>query len=238
VIRQALQGFRPFQALTEGLALGEDATTATRKAALTLRLKGRDAERLAILLRWGVDLGILQDGGGGIRLAPEIQPSVRPGPPTLSAEDLESEARARLYNARRLGREANNYLDETDRKLLADALLSYEAKPRDSVEHTGQALEDFLRELASDKGLAAEAGKLNGIGQLVNLLYTKGVIHSHHQKLADAVATARNAAAHRKDKKTMTPWMITPLAAFSSHSVALTVIRSIHQFITSGRQVL
>jgi hypothetical protein len=129
-------------------------------------------------------------------------------------------------------------LDETDRKLLADALLAYVAKPRDSVEKAGQAVEDFLREVAGDQGLASDAGKLNGIGQLANLLHTKGVIHNHHQKLADAVSTARNAAAHRKDKKTMTPWTITPLAAFTAYSTALTVIRSVHQYTTSGRQVL
>lgn len=238
VIRQALQGYRPFETLCEGLALGEDAQTASRKAALTLGLSSQGSERLAILLRWGVDLGILEDGDDGLSLAPEVRPSQAAGAPILSSADLESEAQARLYNARQLGREANNYLDETDRKLLADALLTYDAKPRDSVESTGQAVEDFLREIAGDRGLAGEAGKLNGIGQLTNLLHTRGVIHNHHQKLGDAVSTARNASAHRKDKKTMTPWTITPLAAFSAHSTALAVIRSIHKYTTSGRQVL
>jgi hypothetical protein len=238
VIRHALQGSRPFEALCEGLALGEDAATASRKAALALGLDGVASERLAILLRWGVDLGILEDSDDGLRLRPELQVSAVPGTPLLSTADLESEARARLYNARQLGRVANNYLDETDRKLLADALLAYVAKPRDSVEKAGQAVEDFLREVAGDQGLASDAGKLNGIGQLANLLHTKGVIHNHHQKLADAVSTARNAAAHRKDKKTMTPWTITPLAAFTAYSTALTVIRSVHQYTTSGRQVL
>src|SRR5450830_1245275 len=36
VIRQALQSFRPFETLCEGLALGEDAATASRRASLTL----------------------------------------------------------------------------------------------------------------------------------------------------------------------------------------------------------
>jgi hypothetical protein len=180
----------------------------------------------------------VEDRDDGLRLAREVQPSVKPGAPILSAGDIESEARARLYNAGQLGRDANNYMDETDRKLLADALLAHDAKPRDSVEYTGQALEDFLREVADDKGLAAEAGKLNGTGQLANLLHTKGVIHNHQQKLADAVSTIRNAAAHRKDKRTMTPWAITPLTAFSTHSTALAVIRSVHEYTTSGRQML
>lgn len=238
VIRHALQGFRPFEALCEGLAIGEDAATASRKAALALGLNDVSSKRLAILLRWGADLGILEDGDDGLLLRPELKPGALPGAPFLTAADLESEARARLYDASHLGRDANNYMDETDRKLLADALLAYDTQPRDSVENTGQAVEDFLREVAGDKGLVSEAGKLNGIGQLANLLHTKGVIHSHHQKLADAVSTMRNAAAHRKDKKTMTPWTITPLAAFSVHSTALTAIRSIHKYVTSGGQIL
>ena len=238
VIRHALQGFRPFEALCEGLALGEDAATASRKAALALGLDAASSEKLAILLRWGADLGILEHGDDGLRLRPELQASAALGVPLLSVADLESEAGARLYNARQLGRDANSYLDEIDRKLLADALLAYDIKPRDSVENTGQAVEDFLREIAGNNGLASEAGKLNGIGQLANLLYSKAVIHNHHQKLADAVSTMRNASAHRKDKKTMTPWTITPLAAFSVHSTALTAIHSIHQHTTSGRQIL
>ena len=39
----------------------------------------------------------------------------------------------RLYNARSLGRDANNYLDETDRELLAAGLLTHETNPRKSV---------------------------------------------------------------------------------------------------------
>jgi hypothetical protein len=238
VLRRALQGFRPFEMLAEGLALGENSATAARKAALLLDIDDRHMERLDVLLGWGADLGILTNGDGGYKLAAELQPSAIEEVGGISTADVESEAKARLYNARRLGRDANNYLDEVDRQLLADALLEHETKPRKSVEDSGQALEDFFRELAADNGLDADAKKMNGAGQLANLLYTKGLIHSHHQKLADAVSTPRNATAHKKDKKTLTPWEITPPGAFSAQSMTLTVIRSIYEYTANRKQTI
>jgi hypothetical protein len=238
VLRRALQGFRPFETLTEGLALGENEMTATRKAALLLDIDDRHVERLDVLLGWGADLGILSNGDSGYKLAAELEPSAIDEVGGVSSEDVESEAKARLYNAQRLGRHANNYLDEVDRQLLADALLEHETRPRKSVEDSGQALEDFLRELADDNDLAAAAKKTNGAGQLANLLYTNGLIHSHHQKLVDAVSTPRNATAHKKDKKTLAPWEITSLGAFSTHSMTLTVIRSIYEYTTNRKQTI
>jgi hypothetical protein len=238
VLRRALQGFRPFETLVEGLVLGESATTASRKTALLLDIDPRHASRLDVLFSWGVDLGILTNGEGGYKLAVELQSAAVEEIGGISADNVESEAKARLYNARRLGRDANNYLDEVDRQLLADALLEHDASPRQSVEDSSQALEDFLRELASDNGLATEAKKANGAGQLANLLYTRGLIHSHHQKLADAVSAPRNATAHKKDKKTLTPWEITPLGAISAHSMTLAVIRSIYEYTSNRKQTI
>lgn len=238
ILRRALLGFRPFEVLSEGLALGENAPTAARKAALLLDVDDRHTERFDVLLGWGADLGILTNGDGSYKLTAELRTSAIEKVGGISTEDVESEAKARLYNARRLGRDAHNYLDEVDRQLLADALLEHDSTPRKSVEDSGQALEDFLRELADDNGLAAEAKKANGAGQLASLLYAKGLIHSHQQKLVDAVSTLRNATAHKKDKKTLTPWEITPLGAFSAHSMALTVIRSIYESIVNRKQTI
>ncbi len=238
VLRRALQGFRPFEMLVEGLALGEDSATAARKAALLLGIDNGMVERLDVLLGWGADLGILERAGSGFKLVAELRTTAVEEVGGISSDDVESEAKARLYNAKRLGRSAHNYLDEVDRELLAQALLEHEGSPRKSVEDSGQAFEDFLREVAVKHGLSAEAKKANGAGQLANLLYSKGVIHTHHQKLADAISTPRNATAHRKDKKTMTPWEITALGAFSTHSMTLAVIRSIHEYTVNRKQTL
>lgn len=238
VLRRALLGLRPFEALVEGIALGEPEHDAIRKARLLLGLPESDANKLEALLRYGDDLGIIERRDGRVTLASEFEPAADGGFVPLSTEDIESEARARLFNARTLGRDANNYLDEVDRGLLAEALLNHTSDPRKAVELAGQALEDFLRHVAADGGLAAEAKKSSGAGQLANVLHSKGVMHNHHQKLVDAVSTVRNATAHRKDKKTLTTWELSSFGAFSAVAMAMTAIRSIHEYTSRGRQTI
>jgi hypothetical protein len=238
VIRRSVLGFRPFETLVEGLALGEAEDVAIRKTLMLLGLPNSEAPKLRTLLRWASDLGIVEFRDGKPRLIDELAVENVDELGALSGADVESEAKARLFNARRLGRDANNYLDEVDRGLLADALLKYESDARRSIEAAGQALEDFLRHVSTDRGLDSEAKKASGAGQLSNLLYTRGVIHSHQQKMVDAIATVRNATAHRKDKKTLTPWELTSFGAFSAISMTLTTIRSIHHYVQKGRQTI
>ncbi len=234
VLRRALQSYRPFEALCEGLALGESSRDAVRKAALLLGLGNGAVDKFDVLIRLGRDLGILQVDGKDVTLAAKLVPAEASDLLVLKPQDVESEAKARLFNARWLGRTANNLLDEVDRRLLCDALLKYQTDPRGSVHSSGQALEDFLREIASSKGYAAEAKKASGAGQLATLLVSKGLIRSHHQKLVEAVSTARNATSHRKDKKTLTPWEITDYCAFAVLAQVLTAIRSIGEYVTTG----
>ena len=238
LIRRGLLGYRPFEMLVEGLALGEEPDVAIRKTLRLLELPQSDAPKLRTLLRWGEDLGILESENGRVKLIAELEPDAVEAVGSLAPGDVESEAKARLFNARRLGREANNYLDETDRALLADALLKHESDPRGSIDSSGQALEDFLREVAGDKGLGQQAGKLNGAGQLADMLRVNAAIHSHHQKMVEGAATLRNATAHRKDKKTLAPWELTPGGAFAAHAMTLTAIRSIHYYAKNGRQTI
>jgi hypothetical protein len=238
IIRRALLGYRAFELLIEGIALGETKRDAIRKTLLLLGLPDTDAPKLEMLLRWGSDLCIIEFVEGEPRLVAELTIERADELGALSPEDVESEAKARLFNARRLGRDANNYLDDVDRGLLADALLKHESDARKSVDASGQALEDFLRHVADEEGLATEAKKQSGAAQLANLLHTKNVIHNHHQKMVDAAATIRNATAHRKDKKTLAPWEVTPFGAFSTLSMTLTAIRSIHQYVKNRRQTI
>jgi hypothetical protein len=238
IIRRALLGFRPFEVLIEGIALGESRDDATRKTLLLLDLPESDASKLDLLLRWASDLGIIEAANGEPRLVAELSVERTDELGALTPEDVESEAKARLFNARRLGRNATNYLDEVDRGLLADALLTHESDPRKSIDASGQAIEDFLRHVADERELETEAKKKSGAGQLANLLYTKGVIHNHHQKMVDAAATIRNATAHRKDRKTLAPWELTAFGAFTALSMTLTAIRSIHMYITNGNQTI
>jgi len=64
------------------------------------------------------------------------------------------------------------------------------------------------------------------------------MILSHHVKLIESVSTVRNAKAHSKDKKTLTPWEITEFGAFWTCAGALVAIRSIFEFTRGGAQTI
>jgi hypothetical protein len=238
LLRQALIVYRPFELLCEGLALGEHRNDAVRKATVLLGIDDREWSKYPLLEKWGVELGLLEvDAVKGLRLAAAVLPSASPGP-ILRAADTESVMKARLWIAARIGRDAFNFIEEQDRTLLATAVHTIQTDPPDSVEKSGQALENFLREVASSRGLAVEAAKMNGAGQLASFLISKGLIHSHQQKLVDAVSSLRNAKAHHKDKKTLAPWKITDHGALAAVITSLTAIHSIYQSLENGNQIL
>jgi hypothetical protein len=235
VLRRALHNYRCFELVCEGLVLGESIETAARKAAvLDPESKAKDYE---ILFRWAVDLGIFEQAESGLALAEDLGSGSRP-PAVLGMQEVVSEATARLFTARVLGREAHHRLDETDRQLLASAIMLHRTRPREAAEHAGQAVEDFLRELSVERGFTAEATKCNGAMQLSSMLVSKGVLHSHLQKLVEAASTVRNAKAHRKDKRTLAPWTITEFGALSTAMTALTAIRAINAYVYEGKQEL
>jgi hypothetical protein len=224
--------------MCEGIALGEPIEDAIRKASVLLQIPPEDRHRFQILQNWGLELLLLEEKNGGVGLAPEIAPSSLPPTMFIKPSDVESEAKARLYVATRIGRDAYNGLDEKNRSLLAEALLVINVSPSDAVEKAGQAVENYLREVCGQQGFAADAAKLNGGSQLASLLVSKGLIHSHQVKLVDSVSMLRNAKAHHKDKKTLMPWHIGEEGALASFFSAATVIKSIDAFITTGNQVL
>jgi hypothetical protein len=190
-------------------------------------------------MKWGRELGILTQDNENTKLTIDIESiSSSAEMPIITKEDVESEVKARLYVSLKLGRELYNILAENERALLAQAVLKFISDPEEAIEKSGQALENFLRETASMKGLSKEASKLNGASQLGNLLSSRGLIHSHHQKTIDVVSMLRNAKVHNKDKSTLTPWELTTLAAFSSLLVTLLTLKSLHEYMQNGRQVL
>ncbi len=237
LFRASLLAYRPFECICEGLLAGETLDQAMRHAAVALRLDDRAQENMALLLRWGMELSLLGEGAQGTYLSPDLQGRVH-SHAALPVGAITSSAEARLYVSTLLGRDAFDQLDETDRSLLVTGVVECDDSPANSVEASGQALEDYLRELCMAKGLGNEAVKLSGAGQLAGLLRQHNLIHAHHVKLVDLAATLRNAKAHRKDKQTVAPWSISSLGARTAFGAATLAIRSIHEWITRGGQCL
>lgn len=237
-IRSALLAYRPLEMLCEGLVAGESISESTRHTAVALGLDSKGESYLDLLTQWGIEFGILTlTDDGTVFLAEDLQSTVK-AHAAMPIETATSNVEARLYVSTILGRDAFDELDEVDRHLFARAVVKCDTDPADSVEASGQALEDYLRELCGNNGLSKEASALNGAGQLANLLRKQDLIHPHHLKLVDAVSMMRNAKAHKKDKKTVAPWTVTAIGARTTFGAAAISIKSIHEWVTHKRQVL
>jgi hypothetical protein len=238
ILAKQLLAYRPFEAMCEGLLLGEDEHDAIRKTEVLLGQIGTQKDLNTVLVPLGLQLDLLsRNADGALQVQESLARSTKPAH-VLDLAQVTSESAARFYCALSLGRLAFNSLDEIDRRLLTEGVLAFKSSPSDAAEKCGQALEDYLRELAKQSGLATEASKLNGAMQLASLLISKSVIHTHHQKLVEAASTVRNATAHKKDKKTLAPWVITQHGALAAVVTALVAIRSIFEFVTKGTQEL
>ena len=236
-IREGLLAYRPFEGICEGLLAGEMYEQAARHTAVALGLDARAEANLALLRQWGLELGVFIEAEDDINLSADLRGGVA-ATAALPIPSVTSVAEIRLYISTLLGRDAFDALDEIDRGLLVDAVKECESDPPESVEASGQALEDYLREVCLAQGIGAEAAKLNGAGQLAGLLRAKGRIHPHYLKLVDAASMFRNAKAHKKDKRTVAPWAISPHGARTAFGASTLAIRSIHAWIEHGGQGL
>lgn len=116
IIRRALIAYRPFEAVCEGLALDESLDIATRKASALLGISQGDQKKLDILIRWAKTLNILEeDDAGEVTLFLDSGFRRQVEQHIITAEDVESEVKARLYVAGKLGRQAYNVLDEAEK---------------------------------------------------------------------------------------------------------------------------
>jgi hypothetical protein len=231
-----MRAYRPFESICEGLAAREAFKQAARHAAVAFDLDARGEENLDLLRQWGIELGILTDGDP-VTLSADLQHAVE-SLAAMPVSGVASNAETRLYVSTLLGRDAFDELDEVDRGLLSTAVTKCDSDPAASVEASGQALEDYLRELCIAKGLGQEASKMNGAGQLSGLLRQYDVIHANHVKLTDSESMLRNAKAHKKDKQTVAPWNITPLGARTAFGTTVLAIKSVHDWVSNGRQTL
>jgi len=235
-IREALLAYRPFESICEGLIAGESFDQAARHTAVAFDLNKQAEGSLSLLVQWGIELGILTNGDP-VSLSDDLQAGVD-SLAAMPVTSVSSTAETRLYISTLLGRDAFDELDEVDRGLIVSAVQKCDSDPAASVEASGQALEDHLREVCILNGFGQEASKFNGAGQLGGLLRQHNLIHSHHVKLIDAASMLRNAKAHKKDKQTVAPWNITPLGARTAFGATTLAIKSIHDWISNKRQIL
>jgi hypothetical protein len=140
-----------------------------------------------------------------------------------------------------LGAQAFTYLHSDEVDDFVQALGKYLKDPREAVNKSGSAAEDFLRRAAVELKLP-DATRANGLAELAEALYNRKdgsgkhspAIHDKHRKIAHTIATIRVMGAHGKDKKQLERWAVSPETALAQTYLSLGFVRSVHAFIKRG----
>ncbi len=236
VFQKYLQHLDAFMLTCRMLDQGNDVNEALRKAASLLGIDSSNVYKLTAFIRWAKELGILQAmEDGRVVICDDCKPreELVVG---LTPVDLENDIKARLALATQVGNEAFAFMDNTSKDLAVEAMRTAVTDPEGSCETSGKVLEDFLRDIATDKHVNTK--KATGAVQVMNCLLAKNIGHTKHGQLVACISTIRAMSAHSKDKETNDIWEKTLETAFVVLQLTLRVIRSLHQFIYSNRQTI
>jgi hypothetical protein len=235
IFRKFLQRYNPFILFVMLMSKDNSPEVAARKVRTIYSISGGSEITLRALLGWGIYSDLLTKSKGNVILKIE--------PETLSAEyvrelleALESDIKARVYIARKLGDEVFGYLRQDEVDYITKALRKHEEDPRNSVDDAGRAFEDFLRRLAIDNKV--DVCDCTGIGQIADRLLSEKKILDKQHKMCMHINSVRIAAAHGKEPKTLEPWKINADAVLEIILTILTTIRSIHSYVFKQDRII
>lgn len=241
ILYDALLHHQPFMQFLSYLKKDYSAHQAAQRINAVYDISSDSEHIQDYFLRYGEYAGILrQDTNPEVDIETELIPNTGGnGTAEQLLDSLESEAEIRLYLETTLGEETIQSIDPDVVDQLTEAFKIFVQDPRKSIEESGRAIEDYLRELGVELGSDdRDYQGASGIVPLTNHLKGDDLIEKTHQKFIFDLAERRNRAAHGKDTESMQRWRITPEAGLSTAMDAVIVIRSIHIEINDSGGVL
>jgi len=237
LFRKVLQSYKPFLEFIFFLEKGDSPIKAIRKVLSIFEIRRKTKDVLWTFQNWGSFAGVFK--GKNFELLDSIK-SLRPSIIEDLSNSLNNEIRAKIWVKKILGT-AESYLSNEEYESLIKSILNVMKDPREAVQSAGEALEDFLRKLAHDKGI--DVSRENGIYQITEELRKNNVLASKHvpilkglqvfldRDVFEGLAAFRNIAHHGKDKKEMKKWELSEELSLSYIIQVLLCIKSLYYYV-------
>lgn len=231
VMRRYIQNYEPFIIFVKLCINGNSISDSARKIYTLYDFEGKDYIMLQdLFLAWGTTTNIFTINSNKIILSKEINTELNKTElPFLS---LDSDMAIRLYIINRLGEEISATMDPVDINELTDAFKKYTNDPRDAIACAGRAFENYLRRIANN--LHIDVAKLNGITQIINIIYSNKKIHNKQNSIGSAIGTIRNMSGHGVDPKELEPWTLKSESALAYIEIVLSTISSINIYLDNN----
>jgi hypothetical protein len=240
VFRKWLQKWEPYIVFLRYISAGDSPNVAVRKMSSFFNFSNKLDFVEKIFVIWGKATKIFNADGSLVDNNFNIESKELLG---KLETDVVNDFELRMFLISNLTEEVFNWLRHDEVEELVDAFSKYSSDPRNALECSGRAYEDFLRRIANY--LKVDVTKQNGITQVANTIYAakddKGqllkLIHSKLYEVSVAIGSIRNMAGHGKEAKTMERWEISSSSSFGYILTVIASIKSIHYYVFSGRYV-
>lgn len=164
IFRKIVQRYDPFILFLMLIGKRNSSENAARKISVIYNIQASPDVIEKTLIEWGKYAEIVEVGTKG-------QVSLKIETEKLSAEyikelleAMEHDIKARVYIASKLGEKVFGYLKHDEIEFLVTAIRKHQQEPRNAIDDSGRAFEDFLRRLGTDCKLDMSSCK--GIGEL------------------------------------------------------------------------
>jgi hypothetical protein len=237
VFRKFLIRYDPFVIFATLIVKGYKVDDSARRVKVIFSVTEPLSMVINALRSWGRYAGIIEHSQQGERIVGVTEEKLTEQYLEDFIRALQDEFHAKLFIASKIGDAAFAFLKETEKTYLINSLQKYRDHPDDSMKDVGNTLENFLRNVATERTLPTTQAQ-KGIGQLANILRANRVILEEHKKMCDYVNIFRIAADHGNHPETLQPWKIESDSALEAFLSNLTTIRSIYSFVSSSGQIL
>src|SRR5690554_2416244 len=187
LVRKYIQQWEPFLTFINLVLNNNSLEQASRKVYYMFKFENKDPNFLKkLFIYWGKSTNIFIVEDGILNLDKEI--TKEPEKDIDIKLGLNEDMSVRIKIISILGEQVFNFLKHDEIEELVSAYQKINIDPRNSVECSGRAFEDFLRSIALKVNI--DVKRSNGINQIVNKLYNNkdssgnhcNTIHSKHFK--------------------------------------------------------
>jgi hypothetical protein len=228
ILRFHLEAFRPYALFRDRLVAGETPESAARQVGVKYGLAADTHEIERALKDFGAyckGLSYSEDQTLRAHVNTELLAELL----AIHQEVLDDRAAVQAHILDRVGPDAAGFLSGPAMDSLVDGYLSLikDRDPRASVFHLGNAIEQFLKDLADREPALTVPKKVKTMGQYAQLLKDSERLRSKQYQIVMALVGLRNAADHQGDGEIdNNQWTIQEETAKAAHHLAWSFVRS------------
>lgn len=236
LFREALQDFPPFLLYVDLLNKEYSSNNAANMVRGALQINSPTSVVEKALKNWGKSAKLIVEQNGVLMI-----PEGEKGLPSNYVKDLlkalDSELHAKIFLIDIFGQEVYASLTALglDISDLAKSLIEYETDAKNSLDRSGQFLENYLMQYGSSIGLKL-IGK-TGVNAIVDEYFNQKRILKNQKHIGNGAGGARNIGAHGVDSETTKPWTVTAQASLATTLLIPAIIRSFYYYTQNKEQV-